>query len=57
MLDFFFEEPKDVGIWGNVIDTWEREENTIWRGARESQDKGQKSNLMSPQVVQNLSGW
>ena len=55
MLDFLFEEPEDVGVWGNVIDAWEREENTIWRGACGSQDRGQKSNLMSPQEDQNLS--
>ena len=55
MFDFFFEEPEDVGVWGNVVDAWEGEENAIWRGARRSQDRGQKSSLMSPQVDQNLS--
>ena len=56
MSDFFFEEPEDVSVWGNVVDAWEGEEGTIWRGARGSQDRGVKSSLMSPQVAQNLSG-
>ena len=40
MFDFFFEEPEDVSVWGNVVDAWEGEEGTIWRGARGSQDRG-----------------
>ena len=56
MLNFVFEEPKDVGVWGNVVDSGEGEEDAIWCGARRSQDGGKKLSLMSPQVAQILSG-
>ena len=42
MSDFFSEEPEDVGVWGNVIDAREGEEDVIWRSARGSQDRGQE---------------